>query len=128
MLEIIRIFHERGVLLTTGTDLLNPWMTPGVTLHREMELLVSSGIPPLEVLSIATRNGAIALGVENETGTVEAGKRADLVVLNADPTISISNTRDIEYVFLAGKLYDPEVLLQVQSDNQEERNLPKSNR
>ncbi len=116
MLEIIRVFHERNVLLTAGTDLLNPWMTPGVSLHREMELLVSSGIPPLEVLSIATRNGAIALGIENETGTVEAGKRADLVILDADPTTSISNTRQIKCIYLAGKQYDPEILLRVQPD------------
>ncbi|MFC4872361.1 amidohydrolase family protein [Negadavirga shengliensis] len=116
MLEIVRVFHERGVLLTTGTDLLNPWMTPGVTLHREMELLVSSGIPPLEVLSIATRNGAVALGIENETGTVNAGKRADLVILSADPTLSISNTREIESVFLSGTRYDPNTLLQIQPD------------
>lgn len=116
MLEIIRIFHERGVLLTAGTDLLNPWMTPGVTLHREMELLVSSGIPPLEVLSIATKNGAEALEILNETGTVEAGKRADLVILNADPILSISNTREIESIFLAGTQYEPNTLLQVQPD------------
>lgn len=116
MLEIIRIFHERGVLLTTGTDLLNPWMTPGVTLHREMELLVSSGIPPIEVLSIATINGAVALGIANETGTVEVGKRADLVILNADPIQSISNTRSIESVFLAGTKQEPTTLLQVQPD------------
>lgn len=116
MLEIIRIFHERGVLLTTVTDLLNPWMTPGVTLHREMELLVSSGISPLEVLTIATQNGAIGLGIENETGTIEAGKRADLVILDADPTASITNTRKIKYVFLSGVQYDPFELLQVGPD------------
>jgi imidazolonepropionase-like amidohydrolase len=116
MLEIVRVFHERGVLLTTGTDLLNPWMTPGVTLHREMELLVSSGIPPIEVLSIATQNGAVALGISHETGTVETGKRADLVILSADPTVSISNTREIEFVFLSGTKYDPNTLLQVQPD------------
>ena len=116
MLEIVRVFHERGVLLTTGTDLLNPWMTPGVTLHREMELLVSSGISPLEVLTIATRNGAVALGIAHETGTVETGKRADLVILGADPTLSISNTREIESVFFAGTRYDPNTLLQVQPD------------
>lgn len=116
MLEIIRIFHERGVLLTTGTDLLNPWMTPGVTLHREMELLVSSGISPLEVLTIATLNGAIGLGIENEIGTIEAGKRADLVILDADPTASITNTRKIKYIFLSGVQYDPFDLLQVGPD------------
>ena len=112
MLEIVRIFHQRGVLLTVGTDYLNPWMTPGVALHREMELLVAAGIPPLDVLSMASRNAARALGVEDETGTVEAGKRADLVVLSADPVASISNTRSIVRVLLRGRSFRPADLMQ----------------
>ena len=111
MLEIVRVFHERGVLLTVGTDYLNPWMTPGVALHREMELLVSAGISPLDVLSLATRNGAQALSIDEETGTIETGKRADLVVLSADPLVSISNTRSIELVFLRGQSFRPADLL-----------------
>ena len=111
MLEIVRVFHERGVLLTVGTDYLNPWITPGVALHREMELLVSAGISPLEVLSLATRNGAEALGIAEETGTIEKGKRADFVVLLADPLVSISNTRSIERVFLRGQSFKPADLL-----------------
>ena len=111
MVDIIRVFHERGVLLTVGTDYLNPWMTPGVTFHRELELLVSAGIPPGEALSMATRNGAKALGIIEETGTIEAGKRADLIVLTADPLASISNTRSIERVFLRGRAYEPAELL-----------------
>jgi hypothetical protein len=116
MLEIVRVFHERGVLITAGTDLLNPWMTPGVAFHRELELLVSAGIPSLEVLGIASRNGAAALGIGSETGTVESGKRADLVVLAADPIESISNTRRIRSVFVAGVRHEPETLLLVPPD------------
>jgi imidazolonepropionase-like amidohydrolase len=104
ILEIIRVFHEKGVLLTAGTDYLNPWMTPGLAYHRELELLVQAGIPPADVLRIATRNGAEGLGLLRETGTIEAGKAADLVVLKADPLASISNTRKIERVFLRGCL------------------------
>jgi imidazolonepropionase-like amidohydrolase len=111
MIQIIRVFHDRGVLLTVGTDYQNPWMTPGVAFHRELELLASAGIPPLEVLRIATRNGAEALGVLKDAGTIEAGKRADFVVLTADPLESISNTRKIERVFLRGKSYEPAQLL-----------------
>ena len=61
------------------------------------------GVPALDVLSIATRNGAEALGILDEVGTVESGKRADLVILTADPLDDIRNTRQIEGVYLAGK-------------------------
>jgi imidazolonepropionase-like amidohydrolase len=111
MVRMIRVFHERGVLLTAGTDYMNPWMTPGVAFHRELELLVSAGIPPLDVLRIATRNGAEALGILQEAGTIEAGKRADLVVLTADPLAAIANTRKIERVFLRGRPFEPGQLL-----------------
>jgi imidazolonepropionase-like amidohydrolase len=113
MVRVIGEFHRRGVLLTAGTDYMNPWMTPGVAFHRELELLVSAGIPPLDVLRIATRNGAEALGILRDVGTIEAGKRADLVVLSADPLNSISNTRKIERVFLKGRPYEPRQLLGV---------------
>ncbi len=103
MVQVIGVFHRRGVLLTAGTDYMNPWMTPGVAYHRELELLASAGIPPLEVLRIATRNGAEALGILQDAGTIEAGKRADLVILSADPLANIGNTRKIERVFLRGQ-------------------------
>jgi imidazolonepropionase-like amidohydrolase len=106
MLGLVRTLHARGVLLTAGTDYENPWMTPGVAFHRELQLLAAAGIPPLQVLRIATRNGAAALGVLGETGTVEAGKRADLVVLTADPLADLANTRQIERVYLRGTPYE----------------------
>jgi imidazolonepropionase-like amidohydrolase len=111
MAAMIRIFHGRGVLLTAGTDYQNPWMTPGVAFHRELELLAAAGIPPLDVIRIATRNGAEALGIGKEAGTIEQGKRADLVVLSADPLASISHTRKVERVFLRGRMFDPRLLL-----------------
>jgi hypothetical protein len=111
MVQVVGAFHRRGVLLTAGTDYLNPWMTPGVAFHRELELLASAGIPPLEVLRIATRNGAEALGILSDAGTIEAGKRADLVALTADPLAAISNTRKIERVFLRGQSFEPARLL-----------------
>jgi imidazolonepropionase-like amidohydrolase len=76
-----------------------------------MELLARAGIPPLDVLTIASANGARALGIIGEVGTIEAGKRADLVVLTADPLTDIRNTRSIEYVFLAGRRLRPDSLL-----------------
>jgi imidazolonepropionase-like amidohydrolase len=111
MVQVIGVFHRHGVLLTAGTDYLNPWMTPGVAFHRELELLASAGIPPLEVLRIATRNGAETLGILQDAGTIETGKRADLVTLTADPLAAISNTRKIERVFLRGQSFEPAQLL-----------------
>lgn len=111
MVRVIRVFHERGVLLSAGTDYMNPWMTPVVAFHRELELLASAGIPPLDVLRIATRNGAEALGILREAGTIESGKYANLVVLKADPLAAIANTRKIERVFLKGRPFEPGRLL-----------------
>jgi imidazolonepropionase-like amidohydrolase len=112
VLEIVRRFHQRGVLLTTGTDLAAPWITPGVSVHHEMELFARAGIPPLDVLTIATANGAKALRILDTVGTIEAGKRADLVVLAADPVRDIRNTRKICDVFVAGRQFAPNQLLE----------------
>lgn len=97
-----KLLFDRGVMLTAGTDANNPWIVPGDSFHRELELLVDTGIPPLDVLTIATRNGAVALGIEEETGTIEVGKRADLVLLRNDPTRDIKATRDIAWVMKGG--------------------------
>lgn len=113
VLELTRRLHEGGVPLTAGSDLPNPWVIPGVSLHQELRLLHDAGIPPLEVLRIATHNGAIALGLGDEVGSVEPGKAADLIVLAADPTALLSNTRAISHIFLGGRFFDPAALLAV---------------
>ena len=99
------------MLLTAGTDANNPWVVPGVSLHRELELLQQSGIPPLEVLTIATHNGAKSLGILDEVGTIAPGKRADLVLLRDDPSLDISATRTIQWVMQGGRLLDPDELV-----------------
>jgi imidazolonepropionase-like amidohydrolase len=101
---IVRRLHQNGALITAGTDFPLPWITPGVSLHRELELLNQAGIKPLDVITIATRNGAEALGILNEVGTIEAKKQADFVILSSDPLEDIRNTRKIEKVYLGGKL------------------------
>jgi imidazolonepropionase-like amidohydrolase len=108
---LVKRYHEQGVRLLAGSDLPNRWVVPGISLHQELELLASAGIKPLEVLTIATRNGAQALGIDGETGTLEPGKRADLVVLSADPLADIQNTRRVEQVLLGGRVLDREALL-----------------
>jgi len=76
---------------------------PGVGFHREAALLAAAGLSPMEVILAATRNGALALGKQKELGTVEAGKRADLLLLSADPLADIRNLRRIERVMVSGE-------------------------
>jgi imidazolonepropionase-like amidohydrolase len=111
MLALVKLYADRGVLLTVGSDEPNSWIVPGPSLHREMALLVQAGIPRATVLKMATANAAKALGIESEAGTIETGKRADLVLLTADPTADMSNTRRIEWVMKGGRRYDPKRLL-----------------
>ena len=114
MLALVRLYHRRGVRLLAGSDLPNPWVVPGAGFHRELELLVEAGIPTAEVLVLATRNGAEALGLD--AGTIERGRRADLVVLEADPLADIRNTRRIRLVLKDGRLWRPEDLLRPQAE------------
>jgi imidazolonepropionase-like amidohydrolase len=111
VLALVRAYHRAGILLTTGSDTPNPWVIPGKSLHQEMALLASAGISPSEVIGMATRNGAESLGLLDEIGTVEIGKRADLVVLSADPLKDIRNTRSVRYVVQSGQLLDPNAIL-----------------
>jgi imidazolonepropionase-like amidohydrolase len=113
LLALVARMQREGVRLTTGSDLASPWVIPGVGLHQELALLVSAGIAPVDVLRMATRNGAEALRLLSETGTVEPGKRADLVVLEADPLRDIRNTRRIRYLVLGGRIFRPDELLTV---------------
>lgn len=103
MIRLLKVYHERGIRLVSGSDLPNPWVVPGAGLHRELELLADAGLPPLEVLRIATHNGAQALGILKDVGTLEPGKRADLIVLSASPLEDIRNTRKIEQVLKDGR-------------------------
>ncbi len=99
---LVKRFHEAGVRLTVGTDTPTPWVVPGTSFHREMALLVESGIPAGAVLKMATSGAAEALHLEKEVGSVQEGLQADLVVLRADPTAGIANARQIEWVVHAG--------------------------
>ena len=94
--------YERGVHLVAGTDTPTPWIVPGPSLHDELQLLAEAGIPPLEVIRIATSNAARALGRGHELGSIRPGLRADLIVLSRSPEESIANTRAIEMVIQNG--------------------------
>lgn len=102
-MRMVRLLHDEGVRLVVGSD--SPHTPPGAGFHSELELLVQAGIPPLEVLSMATRNAAVALGVLHRRGTIEPGKRADFAVLQADPVADIRNARAVEFVVLDGRIW-----------------------
>jgi imidazolonepropionase-like amidohydrolase len=78
-------------------------LVPGASLHHELEILEEAGIPPLEVIKIATRNGAQALGIEEDVGTIEPGKQADMIILSDNPLNDIRNTNKIEAVIGDGQ-------------------------
>jgi hypothetical protein len=101
-LEMIRRMHEAGVPLVAGTD-----ATPGFALHRELELYVQAGIPAGEALRIGTFNGAKFIGWSDRLGSIAAGKLADVILVEGDPTQDISAIRRISLVMKGGVVYDP---------------------
>ena len=103
-----RMAHEAGCILTTGTDQVGFGMLPGYSLWREMEIFAEAGLAPMEVLKAATCNGAYALGRSDLLGSLENGKLADFVVLDADPLANISNVRRVHRVVKGGILYMPQ--------------------
>ena len=93
---------DAGVKVGFGTDTGPPGRFPGYFEHLEMQLMVDAGLTPMQVIQAATKNGAEFLGESKNLGTLEAGRWADLIVLNKNPLEDISNTRSIEQVFIAG--------------------------
>jgi imidazolonepropionase-like amidohydrolase len=115
-LEQIPAMCKAGVEFLAGTDVTNPFTYAGFSLHDELGLLVEAGLTPLEALQTATRNPARYLGEEAAQGTVEIGKRADLVLLDADPLRDIANTRKIRAVILGGRVLDRDRLDRMLAD------------
>lgn len=103
--ESIRIAREKGVLIGSGSDAGgNPLAPHDFSMARELACLVDAGFSPLEALTIVTRNNARILRWENDLGTLEAGKLADFVVLDADPLDDINNVRAVAAVYQGGAL------------------------
>ncbi|HEV2992084.1 MAG TPA: amidohydrolase family protein [Candidatus Angelobacter sp.] len=112
--EIVNAMRKAGVPILAGTDTAAAVaVLPGFSLHTELECFVQAGFTPLEALQTATVNPAKFLGLQSEMGTVEKGKLANLVLLDANPLEDIRNTRKIAAVILNGRLLDRAELDQI---------------
>lgn len=105
-LEIVRLLHDAGAKFLAGTDLSNPWIFPGFSLHDELAHFVANGFTPLEALQSATLNPARFLGATDSLGTVRPGKVADLVLLDGNPLVDIRNVSRVHAVILNGQPLD----------------------
>jgi imidazolonepropionase-like amidohydrolase len=101
--RLVGAFRAAGVPVVAGTDALNPGCVPGFAIHDELAMLREAGLTNAEVLAAATRVPATWMGVIADRGTIEVGKRADLVLLDADPLADIANTRRIAGVMVNGR-------------------------
>lgn len=98
---IVGALHRAGIPVVAGTD----QTVPGYSLHREIELYVQAGFTPMEAIQAATIVPARVMGMEKQSGTVEKGKRGDLILINGNPLEDIHNTRNVEYVITNGTVY-----------------------
>lgn len=98
----VKQFYYAGIPMAAGCDSGIPFVPFGESLHDELACLVEAGIPELETLSMATLKAARVLGLDSETGSIESGKAADLVILGSDPLEDIKNTKDIRLVLRGG--------------------------
>ena len=102
MLRLLKALYDAGVTIIPGTDAL-----AGYTLHHELELYVRAGIAPAEVLRMATLTPALVMGANKDRGVIAAGKLADMILINGDPTKNIHDVNKIVTVIKGGVVYDP---------------------
>jgi Amidohydrolase family len=102
MLRLLKAIYDAGVTIIPGTDAL-----AGYTLHHELELYARAGIPPSEVLRMATWTPALVMGVNKDRGVIAPGKLADMILVDGDPTKNIQDINKITTVIKGGKVYDP---------------------
>jgi imidazolonepropionase-like amidohydrolase len=100
---ILRALYQAGVPIVAGTDKA----VPAHSFHRELELYVQAGSTPMQVIQIATSGSARVMGMDREVGTIEAGKRADMILVNGNPLEDFSALRKVIYVVSNGRTFDP---------------------
>jgi imidazolonepropionase-like amidohydrolase len=114
MQEVTRRFYRAGGFLIMGADsqaAAPDGALPGWSMHQELELFVQAGLTPMEVIQVATLNNAKIMARDKDLGTLEPGKYADLIILDADPLEEIRNTRKIHLVIKDGLVLEPDILL-----------------
>ncbi len=109
-LKVAKLFADNGVPTLAGSDFGGMWLVAGFSLHQEFDQLAAAGFSPLQVLQMTTLDGAKLLGREARAGSVEEGKDANLVLLDADPTTSVGNLHAIFGVVRGGKFYSKDGL------------------
>lgn len=110
LLNMAGKIHRAGIEIMAGTDTPIGLLTPGKSLHRELQLLVEAGLTPMEALKTATLNPARYFGMEDELGSIEEGMWADLIMLNSNPLEDIRNTEEIHTVIRQGNVLNPDRL------------------
>lgn len=123
MESLTKILYEEDVELLLGTDTGPSLTVPGITLHDEIELLKNAGIPNLEILRSGTINAARALGKIDELGSIEKGKRADMIVLEANPLDDMSSLREPFMILNNGMVYDREAIVKLRKLGSDKSNL-----
>ena len=112
-LQVVGAMGKAGVGILAGTDSQNPYTFYGFSLHDELGFLVQAGLSPMQALQAATLNPALFFGMEKDLGTIQKGKIADLILLDANPLDAIGNTKRIDAVIYGGKFYSRAALDQM---------------
>ncbi|WKZ79757.1 MAG: amidohydrolase family protein [Fimbriimonadaceae bacterium] len=122
--QAVSALHRAGVHILVGTDTPNPYVLPGFSVHDELRLLVEAGLSPYEALKAATADAAAFVGLEKEWGTIAAGLRADLLMVDGNPLENIRSTSDISGVMVRGKWYSSaDLRARLRSISEEYRDL-----
>ncbi|EIK44542.1 Amidohydrolase family enzyme [Cellvibrio sp. BR] len=109
MLRLTKELHDKGVPMLSGTDTFGT-LVPGISLHEELAMLVEAGLSPFEALQCSTVNVAAYLGEAGKAGVIQAGARADFILLDKNPLLDIRNSRSVSGVFTHGKWLSRDLL------------------